>query len=661
MAAALVGWQAALAAARPAALLDLCYRTLFLFQAAAMDLLPDGARAPRAAGWGELCAALDQSAAALREHGGPWSRRLPATLRRAAPAELPVAALLAELREIAALWPWTHLAGLRPALLDGPAAASAPRRKAAGSYYTPPAVAAALLDLALEPLLSGCAPATLLDLRVLDPACGVGDLLLAAAERIVARWSAATGGDPGVGLRRLLSQGLRGGDRDPLAVELCRARAWLLAARPGQWPANLLRAVRCTDALRRGARRGLQGWQGLLSPAADFDLVLGNPPYARLPAAGSRARRRIDATYGPEWGRGNLAALFLPAGLAALRPGGSLGYVLPRSFSHVLAYAPLREALHEQAALRGVADLGRAFEGVGLEQLLLVVEPAGAASAYPTWRSTGPVALRAQGSVDPGVARRVGTWGLRLSPSAQVLLQLLEARCVPLRALCAQDRGRAEIFRGPGLQRQARYGPCPGPGWRPLVGGRNLSSFALWPQSDEPWAWVDDAALRPRDRRALERQGLERIVCKNVVSSKVRVEATLLGAEIGSLDTVNNVVLLERDPDATAYVLGVLNSSLLAWMLAEVVFDGSELTMHLDEGYLGRLLVVPWAGEAWQREVAALARDLLSARPRKRRKGVDNLLELQQDALRATDERIEDALGLGRPERAMVERNRRYR
>lgn len=68
-------------------------------------------------------------------------------------------------------------------------------RKVSGSYYTPDSLVQALLDESLDPLIeetvAGKDDATaieaLLNLRIIDPACGSGHFLLAAARRLASR------------------------------------------------------------------------------------------------------------------------------------------------------------------------------------------------------------------------------------------------------------------------------------------------------------------------------------------------------------------------------------------------------------------------------------------------------------------------------------------
>jgi hypothetical protein len=134
-------------------------------------------------------------------------------------------------------------------------------RKMSGSYYTPDSLVQALLDSAFNPVLDRIEaeaddPATaLLAVTVLDPACGSGHFLLAAARRIAARLARArTGGvaspaDYRHALRDVARACIYGVDRNPMAVELSKVALWIETVEPGK-PLGFFDAnIRCGDAL----------------------------------------------------------------------------------------------------------------------------------------------------------------------------------------------------------------------------------------------------------------------------------------------------------------------------------------------------------------------------------------------------------------------------
>jgi hypothetical protein len=133
-------------------------------------------------------------------------------------------------------------------------------RKTSGSYYTPDSLVQALLGSALDPVLdrveAEAAPAAaLLSVTVVDPACGSGHFLLAAAERIASRVSRhRASGVPSTedyrdAMREVVRACIHGVDRNPLAVELTKVALWIETVEPGK-PLGFLDAnIRCGDSL----------------------------------------------------------------------------------------------------------------------------------------------------------------------------------------------------------------------------------------------------------------------------------------------------------------------------------------------------------------------------------------------------------------------------
>jgi hypothetical protein len=135
------------------------------------------------------------------------------------------------------------------------------QRKTTGSYYTPDSLVQALLDTALDPVLDRTEAEAddpvraLLKLSIIDPACGSGHFLLAAARRIATRLARIRAdGTPALSdfrhaLRDVARSCLHGVDRNPMAVELTKVALWIETVDPGL-PLGFFDAqIRCGDAL----------------------------------------------------------------------------------------------------------------------------------------------------------------------------------------------------------------------------------------------------------------------------------------------------------------------------------------------------------------------------------------------------------------------------
>ena len=160
------------------------------------------------------------------------------------------------------LIPLVHLETRAFAFAVGDAANRGNERKTTGSYYTPDSLVQLLLTTTLDPVLDAAEsrnpsdPAVeILKLSIIDPACGSGHFLLAAARRAAAR--IARHRSPGApsqeafqyALREVVSNCIFGVDRNPMAVELCKVALWIEALEPGK-PLSFLDArIRCGDSL----------------------------------------------------------------------------------------------------------------------------------------------------------------------------------------------------------------------------------------------------------------------------------------------------------------------------------------------------------------------------------------------------------------------------
>ncbi|MBW8270914.1 Eco57I restriction-modification methylase domain-containing protein [Caldovatus aquaticus] len=151
--------------------------------------------------------------------------------------------------------------GRRLVFASDAAEARGNQRKTTGSYYTPDSLVQALLDTALDPVLDRAEAAAedpaeaLLSLTVVDPACGSGHFLLAAARRIATRVARhRAGGTPSAedfrhALRDVARRCLHGVDRNPMAVELTKVALWIETVDPGL-PLGFFDAqIRCGDSL----------------------------------------------------------------------------------------------------------------------------------------------------------------------------------------------------------------------------------------------------------------------------------------------------------------------------------------------------------------------------------------------------------------------------
>ena len=327
-------------------------------------------------------------------------------------------------------------------------------RRDAGLYYTPPLLAARVVEIALRH--GGVSGG-----RVLDPCAGAGAFLVAAAR---AGLSDLYGLD-------LDAQALRVARR---ALRLCGASARL----------------RRVDALR-------------FTPATPADLLVSNPPYGHVPTERERGflLRAFPALRGGEIDR---YAAFLLRALQLVRPGGAAALLIPDTWMFLSRAGRLREAILAQAEVAAIVDLGKPFasaKDTRVQALVLVRKPG---PARPAFVGRASAAL-AEVSREELAATARGGWFVYRSHDERALCAAMEANAVPLGAACEVGYG---MRTGANARHLARREP--GPGEIGLVGGEDVTPYALrW----KPKTLIDEEPLRKLVARQL---GAQRIAVQRI-------------------------------------------------------------------------------------------------------------------------------------------------
>ncbi|MBC7300542.1 MAG: N-6 DNA methylase, partial [Nocardia sp.] len=198
-------------------------------------------------------------------------------------------------------------------------ARDAQERKRHGRHYTPPELARFLARRALR-----YAPRSGV-LRVLDPACGDGELLLAVHREIVA-------GAPEITVR------LTGYDLDRQAVVETAGRAGALGIEID---------CRAGDFLAASAHLA----------DASFDMIISNPPYVRTQQLGGATAQLLSKQFGLR-GRIDLTHPFVAIAPRLLSADGVLGLLCANRFLTTRAGANLRRILTGDLTPVELYDLG---------------------------------------------------------------------------------------------------------------------------------------------------------------------------------------------------------------------------------------------------------------------------------------------------------------
>lgn len=415
-----------------------------------------------------------------------------------------------------------------------------------GAFYTPPALVGRLIALAEE------AGVDWAKARVLDPAAGGGAFLVPVAARMIA---ALEGSEPRVILTQM-ERRLRGLELDPHAAGFAQTALDLLLAPLSRAAGRTApRLVEVADTLER-------------APKADYDLVIGNPPYGRVKLTPEQRQRYARSLYG----HANLYGVFTDIALRWTRPKGVIAYLTPTSVLGGQYFAALRRLLAEDAPPEAI-DFVHSRKGVfedALQETMLAIfrkgaRPGAAQVHYVTLENEREAVLIRNGTI--GLPKALDApWLAPRSPEQSALAAAASRMTARL-----ADWGY-KVSTGPLVWNRFKDQLCerPGRGRHPLIWAEAVSAdgrfgFRAEKRNHAPWfeSRTGDQWLLTRDpcvlvQRTTSKEQDRRLIAAELPAAFLRTHKAVV------IENHLNMVRPVGQPQVSpALLAAVLNSSVV--------------------------------------------------------------------------------------------------
>jgi len=237
----------------------------------------------------------------------------------------------------------------------------------------------------------------LLQITILDPACGSGAFLNAALSFLIKEHGLideleAKISDSSLVFhdidKDILENNLYGVDINEESVEIAQLSLWLRTAKPHRKLNSMNQNIKCGNSLISDpaiAGDKAFDWQKEFPKVFErggFDVVIGNPPYVNVENISVKDKEYYKKNFQSFFKRSDLFSLFVEQGLIRLaKPEGQVSFIIPSIVLNNLSYQLLRDLFLDYNWLREVSYVGgNVFSDATVDTSILVFDKRGADS-----------------------------------------------------------------------------------------------------------------------------------------------------------------------------------------------------------------------------------------------------------------------------------------
>ena len=492
------------------------------------------------------------------------------------------------------------------------------QRKLMGQFYTPGIIREFIIQsLPWNSFLSATKRNEII--TFIDPACGTGGFLINLYHKIshIRKSQRNANLNSNQDEKFISRYALVGVDTDEKAIQLAKFN---LLSRHNSNSIFELPQLKVLDAVRQIIHRDNIFPYGKRHKCM---LVVGNPPFFEI-----KKFEGFEDAY-PELAevrKPNIASLFLIRYSQWLAPKGILAFVFPASLLFSMTFLKTRQFILCRYRILRIVQLGKIFSQVGLEQIILIIQ-----NLPPSGDHLIDVVHGIQSAQDlsnTDLSRRTYLhttvkqamflqdphfkFTIYRSPVIDAMLMRIHEKCKPLKEYVEtySSQSRLCIFRGLGLEKWSQSQTSPHSQLSPdsiIPGSKIPSSSAIILKGNDLKRYgtksahlIDKKYLKSATPKMHAMILREKIILQRLVSSRTRIVATLVGKDVISLSTIENIILKPQYSSASKseayrdfiyYILALLNSDFMTYFIIDHVFIRCKLSTSLDRQYLENLPV----------------------------------------------------------------------
>ena len=441
----------------------------------------------------------------------------------------------------------------------------------------------------------------LLELKVLDPACGSGAFLNEALDFLIREHSyideleaKLTGSSLVLSNieNSILENNLCGVDINEESVEIAKLSLWLRTAKPHRKLNSLNNNIKCGNSLIQDksiAPENAFVWENEFPHVfakGGFDVVIGNPPYV---FGGNEGISDIDKaffknTYKTGSGKVNLFTLFIERSYQLLKENGEFSFIIPNTFLRVTSYESSRKFFLENYKFRELIDLGSdVFAGAVTSAIILIASKDSHLNDFEFEVKKGidgsPVKININSTINNGYIISSST-----EKSSKATIEKIKQDCIPLGDLAE------EMIFGVVISKNANeliFDTNTG-NLKPYLEGKDIGSYII-KNSGKFINYQPEKIHRARTPKIFEVP--EKLLVQRITGGKRPLKVAYDDQQFYTKESINNIILKKDIYFHPKFILALMNSKLINWFYNNAFTNDSSLTVNISKEYLSQIPV----------------------------------------------------------------------
>lgn len=441
----------------------------------------------------------------------------------------------------------------------------------------------------------------LLELKVLDPACGSGAFLNEALDFLIREHSyideleaKLTGSSLVLSNieNSILENNLYGVDINEESVEIAKLSLWLRTAKPHRKLNSLNNNIKCGNSLIQDksiAPENAFVWENEFPHVfakGGFDVVIGNPPYV---FGGNEGISDIDKaffknTYKTGSGKVNLFTLFIERSYQLLKENGEFSFIIPNTFLRVTSYESSRKFFLENYKFRELIDLGSdVFAGAVTSAIILIASKDSHLNDFEFEVKKGidgsPVKININSTINNGYIISSST-----EKSSKATIEKIKQDCIPLGDLAE------EMIFGVVISKNANeliFDTNTG-NLKPYLEGKDIGSYII-KNSGKFINYQPEKIHRARTPKIFEVP--EKLLVQRITGGKRPLKVAYDDQQFYTKESINNIILKKDIYFHPKFILALMNSKLINWFYNNAFTNDSSLTVNISKEYLSQIPV----------------------------------------------------------------------